>query len=286
MTSDIKLEVSCILCGGSDLSLVVKDFHGIRYGTEGSVQEKRTDRMYDIYDCNTCKTRFVSPYGTVSYEKLYTDTDIYKGLDDFAIEIRDGYDPVWKLISRGRVYFAVFDFLRGKTGVNGIDVGCGYGYLTHLLNRIGHHFVGLEVSESVVNRANEIYGSGYYCSLLDNVDRASEPIDLVVALEVIEHIDNPLNLIRQAKRLIRDGGNILITTPDIDFYRQQKSGDNVSILSPGWAGELPPIHFSMFSRDSMRWIAKELDMDIEFVVFPGGQTESMGIIFTKHGNTR
>jgi SAM-dependent methyltransferase len=272
--------LNCILCS-SESRLVKKDFVGIMYfGVDGKTEKIETDRPYDIYHCDICDTRFASPWREVDYEKIYAETDLYKELEEFARKIQADPDPYWTLIGRGQQYYAAFDFVKDKKGLIGLDVGCGYGYLAFAMGTLGHKFAGLEVSESVVKFAKELYGEGFFKVDIHNAELKEIP-DAILALEVIEHLTEPLKFVRKGIELLKSGGSMLITTPDREYVENRKTGTGESMLALGWNGEFPPIHWSMFSKKSFEWIAKELNAKLSFTNFPGGPAQTIGAIITK-----
>lgn len=274
--------MKCILCQQEDkIRLIKKDFSGIDYiKIDGTKESIKTDRPYDIWHCDNCDTRFVSPYEDIDYDKVYIQTDLYKGLLEFAEEFKKDPDPWWRLIARGQPYYAALDFVKDKKELMGLDVGCGYGYMTMALNSLGHKFMGIEVSNYVVNKCNELYGGGFYKADIRKL-KMEEPMDLIIGLEVIEHLAEPLDFMKAAKNLLNYNGSILITTPDRDYFEMRKTQQGQPMLTPGWAGEMPPIHLAMYSKKSMEWLAKELNMKLGFTDFPGGLPQTIGAIFIK-----
>lgn len=272
--------MKCILCK-SEAQLIKKDFVGIKYITmEGKEEVVTTNRSYDIWHCGICDTRFVSPYESIDYEQVYTKTNIYDGLVEFAEKIKNDSDPWWSLIGRGQQYYAALDFVKNKEIHWGLEAGCGFGYMTFALQKLGYNFIGTEVSEYVVKKAKELYGDIFYNTDIKFL-KPSEPFDVIISLEVIEHLADPLEFMKSIKELLKDDGSALITTPAREYFEMMKNGSGQSMLVMGWNGEMPPIHLAMYSKKSMGWIAKELEMKLSFTDFPGGPNQTMGAVFTK-----
>ncbi|THJ19761.1 MAG: class I SAM-dependent methyltransferase [Nitrospira sp. CG24D] len=102
-----------------------------------------------------------------------------------------------------------------------LDVGCGDGRLAreikHVLPRVVVH--GCDLSVAALNRAEGL-DRRYAVDL--NVDRLPEPdgsLDLVVASEVIEHVIDPGRAVAEFHRVLRPGGHVLITVPNVAFWR-------------------------------------------------------------------
>jgi SAM-dependent methyltransferase len=87
------------------------------------------------------------------------------------------------------------------------------------------HATGVEISEEAVRFATERYASAkvefVQASATDTgLEKAS--FDLVVAFEVIEHLTNWADLLREAKRLLKPSGQLIISTPNRDYYAESR----------------------------------------------------------------
>jgi len=93
------------------------------------------------------------------------------------------------------------------------DVGCGGGFLVEAAAERGWQAEGLEVSSSAVE-FGRARGLTLHCGTLADV-RPDEGIhDVVTMMEVIEHVREPVALLRQAGALLRPGGALYLTTPN------------------------------------------------------------------------
>jgi SAM-dependent methyltransferase len=93
-----------------------------------------------------------------------------------------------------------------------LDIGCGAGNMIHHLAPYGR-VRGIEVDPRPVKIAQQ---RGYDVRLGDATQQIPFPdqsFDLVTALDVIEHVDADENILREAFRVLRPGGRVLITTP-------------------------------------------------------------------------
>ncbi len=96
------------------------------------------------------------------------------------------------------------------------DVGCGNGSLSNFIAQQGYAVTGMEESPSGVEIAQQhfpdcqfIQGSIYSPpqSILDH------SFDVVISIEVIEHLFYPKELPRLAKRCLKPDGRLIVTTP-------------------------------------------------------------------------
>ncbi len=102
--------------------------------------------------------------------------------------------------------------LRPPSGLEILDVGCGAGNMIHHLSRYGH-VRGIEVDPRPVKIAQS---RGYDVRRADaakGIPFEDASFDLVTALDVIEHVEDDAAVLRQARRVLKPGGHLLVTTP-------------------------------------------------------------------------
>jgi 2-polyprenyl-3-methyl-5-hydroxy-6-metoxy-1,4-benzoquinol methylase len=106
---------------------------------------------------------------------------------------------------------ALVDFVAERAGRRVLDLGCGLGGYSRALSERGHDCYALDVVAEYVETAREL---GVRADLYDGErlpleDRA---VDTVILIEVLEHLDEPASLLREAARVARD--SVLVTTPN------------------------------------------------------------------------
>ena len=130
-----------------------------------------------------------------------------------------------------------------------LDLGCGDGRLTPALR--GRHIVGADVSPVALERAGTRL-SGQDIELVEIHPGAvmpfdDEAFDLVLAAETIEHVVDVEALLGEARRVLRPGGELALTTP----AHSRRTG--ASVLLRGFARRFDPLapHVRFFSRASL-----------------------------------
>lgn len=97
-----------------------------------------------------------------------------------------------------------------------LDLGCGNGSLTSYLVDQGYEMVGVEESKLGIDIAHENFPKCKFIqgSIYDMpYDQLGERFDLVIAIDVIEHLFYPKELIRSAQKCLKANGSLIITTP-------------------------------------------------------------------------
>ena len=112
-----------------------------------------------------------------------------------------------------------------------LDVGCGAGYGTAELAQTAREATGMDVSAEAVGYAQEHYGRPnvrFELGSATEMPFADASFDLVVAFEVIEHLENWPQLLTEARRVLAPGGQLVVSTPNKLYYAEsrEQSGPN------------------------------------------------------------
>ena len=112
-------------------------------------------------------------------------------------------------------------------GIECIDIGCGGGILSERLSRLGARVTGIDASESSINVAKEHSFKSrleidYKCLTTSELlrkkkDKFLNKFDIVIASEVIEHVNERKIFLSDISKLSRSGGLIVFTTINKSF---------------------------------------------------------------------
>jgi SAM-dependent methyltransferase len=121
-------------------------------------------------------------------------------------------DQHWWFASRTRAILTMFDAQRPGRDLKLLDVGCGAGNMIHHLSRYGQ-VQGVEIDPRPVAVAQR---RGYAVEQGDAVEGLrfdDGAFDVVSALDVIEHNEDDMAILREAHRVLKPGGHVIITVP-------------------------------------------------------------------------
>jgi len=162
-------------------------------------------------------------------------------------------------------------------GVRIIDAGCARGYLGAKLKEGGAYVVGLDISSGVIYEAKTKLDEAYACDLEETwpVELKDSSFDLIIIAEVLEHVFNPVLVLNQAHRLLKPGGNVIITTPNFLAWTNRWK-----FLFGNFAYQEQGIfdfgHIRWFTYGYLREVLKQSGFQITnewHIIFPGKLTK-------------
>jgi 2-polyprenyl-3-methyl-5-hydroxy-6-metoxy-1,4-benzoquinol methylase len=131
-----------------------------------------------------------------------------------------------------------------RPGAALLDVGCGNGVFLERARDIGWRVLGVEPDPRAAAVARS-QGLDVHLGGIEILDEISGEFDLITMSHVIEHVHDPISLLRACRRLLRSGGRIWIETPNLDSIGH-------SIYGASWRGLEPPRHLVLFTYLSLR----------------------------------
>ncbi|MFC2161470.1 class I SAM-dependent methyltransferase [Acidobacteriota bacterium] len=133
---------------------------------------------------------------------------------------------------------------------NLIDVGCGPGFFLKAAEEWGWQTKGVEISKVAADYANKVVHVDVYNGRLEDAELPSGSFNVVTLLDVIEHLENPKQTLRQIHRILNKGGKIILNTPD--YYSLSRN-----ILKKDWAVLSPAEHLYNFSQKTLSQMLSE-----------------------------
>jgi SAM-dependent methyltransferase len=102
----------------------------------------------------------------------------------------------------------------GKGQINLLDVGSGKGRLTYFLNEFPVAWHGIEILDEMIEICKGLgYNMQKHCIQKASLPYADQHFDVVVALHVLEHIDQPERVCKEFFRVLKPGGMLIIGLP-------------------------------------------------------------------------
>lgn len=183
--------------------------------------------VFEILSCQSCRTIYTSNFAGSSLPRDY-----------------DGYYTSENLSVPDFVHKRLDEILAGFSGYRVhnrmLEVGFGAGSLLGAAVRAGWRVEGVEVSESAI-RHSQAQGFKTFHGEFSEAHYPPEHFDLVIATELLEHVQNPGAMIREIARVLRPGGLFWGTTPN-------PRGLSARLLGLEWSVICPPDHLHLLSE--------------------------------------
>ncbi|MDB5241685.1 MAG: SAM-dependent methyltransferase [Spirosoma sp.] len=107
---------------------------------------------------------------------------------------------------------------------NVLEIGCGWGRGLELLTKAADHYTGIDKNEELINALSAEYRNATFiaANIPPLSNRDGEPLpdntfDYIFTFQFIEHIQNDDLFIREAHRVLKPGGQLLLTTVNKSF---------------------------------------------------------------------
>jgi 2-polyprenyl-3-methyl-5-hydroxy-6-metoxy-1,4-benzoquinol methylase len=126
-----------------------------------------------------------------------------------------------------------------------LEVGSAKGYLLALLQDLGWNVSGVELAESAAAYSRHQFGLEVFSGTLEEFrDRDARKFDVVLALDVIEHVPDQPRFWQALHDLTHPGSWLIIDTPNV-------GGRNVPVVGDRWRG-FNPFHIYLFNAETLR----------------------------------
>ena len=112
-----------------------------------------------------------------------------------------------------------------------MDVGCASGFFLDIAKERGISTYGVELSTEGVNKAKQKH-SQIINDTLENARFPDSFFDVITLYDIIEHVLDPTSTIKEISRIIKPGGIVAISTPDITSWHAKLLGKRWGMITP------------------------------------------------------
>lgn len=247
-------EVACGVCQSVESSFI----------TSGKDYEYATsENTFNVVECDTCGNWYLNPRPvkeelSVIYPPNYYAYNYSETVHPIAVKAKNYLDQkktqTWlKYVSTDKPVF--------------LDVGCGDGRYLRMLHRFGvpaDQLYGVEMDEKVISKLKADGFQGFAGRIEDaENDLPADSFDLIVSLQVLEHVESPLEMMRAMTKLLRSEGVLIIETPNTESF------DTKIFRKKYWGGYHFPRHWNLLNEKSLKRLAAEAGLEIlEFNYLP------------------
>ena len=222
---------SCLICGSCDQEVV--------YHFNELPEHKRIGPPKNIVKCQKCDLVFCSPRNEKeTMLKIYENTYWH----EYAISVKEL--PITERIndflkiSDERVSY--IQKIKNKGSL--LDVGCSMGFLVHSATQQGYNAFGIDLNHRDIQAGNEKFQINLKKAFLKDI--VKDDYDIITSYNVIEHVSDPKQMLKEMKKRLKKDGIIVIGTHDIESNSHKNEREN-------WKHIIPTEHMYYFSINTL-----------------------------------
>ena len=219
---------ACILCGSNAGTTLFRATDRL-YRT--------TDKTFDLVACSGCGLIRLSPKPTPAESAQYYPGNYwFDPAESTAGRLEELYRR-WVL--RDHVRFVTRALQDVEASGLILDIGCGGGLFPGMLRERGYRAVGLDISPDAAALAWKRHGVPAVAGEIGQSPIAPNTCAAVTMFHVLEHLDQPECYLREACRLLRPGGRLIVQVPNAACWQ-------FALLGAAWNGvDTPRAHSSI-----------------------------------------
>lgn len=144
-----------------------------------------------------------------------------------------------------------------------LDIGCGTGGVTEHLVKLGYKVKGLDFSEAALKKARAKGLDVSQCDLDEGIPEPSGQYDIVWAGDIVEHVFDPINLLKEAARVLKKRGVLLLTIPsDVGLITRIKTLVGISHQEQVYRAYGYYKHHTFFSPGLIKFMLGEAKLTV------------------------
>ncbi len=212
---------------------------------------------FDVIECTTCGFKHVIPIPTPEeLDKLYKE-EFYSTEKPTYFKSTEEDLKWWELTYCN--YYQLFDKYCTKKDRKLLEIGPGPGYFLKCGKELGWDVLGFEPSKQAYEYSKKL-GVKVINKFFDKKSiKEYGEFNVIYMSTVIEHLPNPISIIKTAKKILKSNGIICIISPN-DYNPLQNILRNNLGYKPWWVA--PPQHINYFDFKSIKNLLERFNFEI------------------------
>ena len=204
---------------------------------------------FTLNKCINCSCCFLSPNPTKQQlDAAYDDSYYGQSASKFPGWIEKVLDHF-----RARRARTVMRYVKAPTNV--LDIGCGNGRFLQGLIDNNFNGYGIELPSKSAERASRIPGLNLKTGQLCEDDFETHFFDAVTLWHVIEHLPEPRESLQIIGRILKQGGYLMVSLPNIDSFQSR-------LFKGRWLHLDPPRHLFFFGASALMKVMQTFGFEI------------------------
>lgn len=159
--------------------------------------------------------------------------------------------------------FKIFEKIFSNKNIKALDIGCGSGEIMEKLNSYGATTHGIDFSNEAVEVCKEKKLSVHQADLDQGIKFHDNEFELVWAGDVLEHVFDPMYLLREIRRVLKKDGYLFFSVPnDLHVSKRILTLMGESYQYNAYKKSEAYKHHTFFSYNLMKFFFKKSDLSI------------------------
>ncbi len=178
--------------------------------------------------------------------------------------------PFEKTLAR----YVIKTLLNLGKGSSALDLGCNDGFITEHLCKRFPHVVAVDASQRHIERASQrVTQAIFHVALVEEFEPGDELFDTIYMVNILEHLDNPLEVLRRTRQWLNPDGYIIICVPNA-LSLNKRIGQKMGLISNCYELTAHDIEIGHKRLYNLELLKKD-------IIDAGLRVESTGSIFLK-----
>ena len=169
------------------------------------------DRGLKVVRCKHCELIYTNPRVKNAHENYHGAEEVYKSEARLVFKGKKPHH-------RDRNYeYELREIKKLKPKGRLLDVGPNMGFFARKAKEFGFEVEGVEPSPSLSKIARESWGLTIHNSLLEDANLPEKSFDIITLIDVLEHVVNPIEVLKSCTSILKDDGIIVVKVPNGDY---------------------------------------------------------------------
>jgi 2-polyprenyl-3-methyl-5-hydroxy-6-metoxy-1,4-benzoquinol methylase len=223
------------------------------------LQSGKTHSGFVIIQCQECCLFYHQEYFELNeckqyYANSYLSSKKFKSIHNkFDIDTQSVDEKTIKKKQCSSIHKIEHKFPYIPDGCRVLEIGCGFGGVSLHLKKEKHCYVeSIEVNQVCIKYLETQCLDKLHKDIFDNLEFPPESFDIVIAIEVLEHILKPKEFVEKIRNILKKDGLFILSTPVVPETLIQ---DVSAMSSLAYSFQLP--HFTNFNSSAIKLLLKD-----------------------------
>lgn len=195
-------------------------------------------KKINYWHCKTTGFRWYEPKEAAGDKNLYEQLEKYE----------------WYYMKDKWEFYKALNLIHKKSKI--LEIGSGEGHFLKAAQQKKHHVEGIEFNSKSAARIRSLGFTIYELSLNNLNKKIDKHYDVICSYQVLEHVSDPLEFIKETLNLLIPGGKIIFSVPNGEVMRKIDNGNDTLLNQP-------PHHMGHFDKNVFFALEKILPLKVK-----------------------